>query len=508
MRLQLLAGAALSAAAIAVTAPASYAAPDCPDADCTVRIVSPLDGETLPTGLPKFAGIAEPGASVELIANFERSTVTADANGRWTWFPAAPLGEGSQRIAARSAGKTSEILLNIDSLPPAIEIQSPQANAVRTAVNLIARGQIELGATLELTLDDQRIEATIDAEGRWVHIGASALADGTHVLIAKARDSAGNVSAQKTAFRVDRNAPAINITSPLPGFYKDSPRGLAGVGEPGSTVRVVGPSLDAQLVVPANGRWHVDVANLPDGHHHFRVVATDSVGWSADDRIELIVDSVPPALAVSTDLDKPLADALVRFRGVAEPGVHITVETEAGVIGEDQVPATGRWEVVGYEPLLDGLHGILITATDRAGNATWMMTSAIVDTIAPVLQLSELFEGDNGQVSLTGFAEPRSMVDVLVAGEVLAMTTADATGQWRAEVQVAETGSIDLEIVAVDVAGNTSETRHRMNRSTETTDGPDAGCSGGGNGLTMGFALLALLGLVTLRRTSTAGTKV
>jgi MYXO-CTERM domain-containing protein len=75
-------------------------------------------------------------------------------------------------------------------------------------------------------------------------------------------------------------------------------------------------------------------------------------------------------------------------------------------------------------------------------------------------------------------------------------------------VQLAETGSFDIELVAVDAAGNTSEARHRLSRSVETTDGPNAGCSGGSSGLPMGFALLALVGLVALRRTSTAGRPV
>ena len=497
MKLHRLTGAASLAAAILV-GPAAVAAPDCFENDCDVRIVSPPDGSLLSTSMPKFFGYAAPNAEVELIANCERHLITADAEGRWVWAPAAPLNDGVQRIAARADNKTSEINLEIDTLPPAVTILSPVADSTRTALNLVARGQVEPGAELEVTLDGEPVEVTVDPDGTWIHVGAREVIDGDHAITAIARDRAGNFSATKVGFHVDRRAPAVHISSPRAGFIASAPNAIAGFAESGAKLRIQGPGVDTELVVPASGRWVHPLPPVGEGNHHYRVVATDSVGWSAEDMVEVVVDTTAPALAVAQTFDRPVSESLLRLSGSAEPNSVVTIETELGEIGSDKVSATGRWEVVTHEPLPDGLHGLVITSTDRAGNATFMMTSVLVDTIAPLLDLNDIF--DSGKtIKVSGFAEPRALVDVYVNDEVAAMTLAGGDGRWTAEV-VAPEGLVNLEVVALDAAGNTTTLTHRLRSSQTEVAAVDGGCSGSGQAPALMVALLSLFGLALRRQ--------
>lgn len=492
MKLHHLTGAASFAAAILV-GQAGHAAPDCFEGDCDVRIVYPPAGSLISTPSPKFFGYASPHSEVELIANCERSVVTADADGRWVWTPTSPLNDGRQRVAAKANDKTSEIVLEVDTLAPTVSILSPVADSTRTALNLVARGQFEPGSELQVSLDGEPVEVHLEADGTWVHVGAREMLDGDHTLMAIARDRAGNLSATKVGFRVDRRAPAVHIASPRGGFVAEAPNAIVGFAEAGSNIRLMGPGLEADLVVPSSGRWTYPLQGLGDGAHHFRVIATDSVGWSADDTVEVIVDTVPPALAVAQSFDRPTPESLLRLSGSAEPNSRVTVETEFGEIGADQVSATGRWEVIAHDVLPDGLHAVVITSTDRAGNATWMMTSVLVDTVAPMLELNDLYDAGD-KVTISGWAEPRAMIDVLVEGEVAAMTLAGGDGRWVAEVVVPE-GNVNLEVIALDSAGNTSTLTHRLTRSAVSEGTVEGGCTGGGQAPGIILSLMTLVGL-------------
>ena len=349
-----------------------------------------------------------------------------------------------------------------------------------------------------MTLDGEPVEVTVDPDGTWIHVGAREVMDGDHAITAIARDRAGNFSATKVGFHVDRRAPAVHISSPRAGFIASAPNAIAGFAESGAKLRIQGPGVDTELVVPASGRWVHPLPPVGEGNHHYRVVATDSVGWSAEDMVEVVVDTTAPALAVAQTFDRPVSESLLRLSGSAEPNSVVTIETELGEIGSDKVSATGRWEVVTHEPLPDGLHGLVITSTDRAGNATFMMTSVLVDTIAPLLDLNDIF--DSGKtIKVSGFAEPRALVDVYVNDEVAAMTLAGGDGRWTAEV-VAPEGLVNLEVVALDAAGNTTTLTHRLRSSQTEVAAVDGGCSGSGQAPALMVALLSLFGLALRRQ--------
>ncbi|MEC7524213.1 MAG: Ig-like domain-containing protein [Myxococcota bacterium] len=64
-----------------------------------VSIVSPTDGAELGVDPPTIAGTAAPGATIEIrIDGVLVATVTADVEGRWSYTPDAPLGDGEHVV--------------------------------------------------------------------------------------------------------------------------------------------------------------------------------------------------------------------------------------------------------------------------------------------------------------------------------------------------------------------------------------------------------------------------
>ena len=68
-----------------------------------LRIISPTSNGDVATDLPTFTGTASPGATIILTIHsteYPPVTVTADADGNWTYTPTAPLEPGQHTVTA------------------------------------------------------------------------------------------------------------------------------------------------------------------------------------------------------------------------------------------------------------------------------------------------------------------------------------------------------------------------------------------------------------------------
>jgi hypothetical protein len=133
----------------------------------------------------------------ETEAGFARTNVAGD----WSFTPATALSEGFHQavaIATDSAGNASapspaQYLL-LDTVPPAApEVHSPKA-IVNTLEPTIG-GLAEAESTVTVWLDGMEVgTALADETGAWHFTPATALADGHHLAVAIAMDTAGNTS--------------------------------------------------------------------------------------------------------------------------------------------------------------------------------------------------------------------------------------------------------------------------------------------------------------------------
>ena len=249
--------------------------------------------------------------------------------------------------------------------------------------------------------------------------------DGPLTVTAVATDAAGNTATATRVLTVDTLAPAVAITTIEGGDdlinAAEAAGGVtvSGTAEIGSTLTVDG----VPVTVDAGGAWTTSVTPAGDGPLTVTAVATDLAGNTATDTRVLTIDTLAPAVAITTieggdDLiNAAEAAGGVTVSGTAEIGSTLTV---------DGVPVTvdssGAW-TTSVTPAGDGPLTVTAVATDAAGNTATDTRVLTIDTAPPAVAITTIEGGDD----LINAAEAAGGVDgVRDGGDRL-----DADGERR-----------------------------------------------------------------------------
>lgn len=240
--------------------------------------------------------------------------------------------------------------------------------------------------------------------------GAQPLPDGTYdvdlVMIEPGED---DFRAFMFTMLVDTTPPGPALAPSLPSRFDTGLQSidkltslrdfsLTGSAEPGTTVQVAidgrtrGPRRTPPALVAFNGAYTVDVRNAPRGEHEYSIVQTDLAGNESvpGATIAITVDDRSPPRPrnlrlVADDIRETRKGLVVantrrpRIVGVGVPGQRFLIEVDGeplinGVVLSDgslsgQIPARPNGppgkRVFG---LTDGLHDIIATQSDTAGN--------------------------------------------------------------------------------------------------------------------------------------------
>ena len=208
-------------------------------------------------------------------------------------------------------------------------------------------------------------------------------------MTATLTDTAGNASPDSTTtlVTVDTVAPAVAITTieggddPINAAEAAGGIDVSGTAEIGSTLTVNGVA----VTVDASGGWTISVAPpAVDGPLTVAAVATDAAGNTATATHELTVDTLPPAVAITTieggdDLiDAAEAAGGITVSGTAEIGATLTVNGAPVT-----VDASGNW-TTSVVPAGNGPLTVTAVATDAAGNSA-TATHALTVTGSDIL---------------------------------------------------------------------------------------------------------------------------
>lgn len=462
-------------------------APSSPLADGTTIVavakdaagnISPSTSATVDATVPEAPGMApSSGAIIFGTGEADATVILTDGNGNaigqtvvspdgtWDFVPASPLADGTavSAVAQDAAGNASPpATTTVDGIAPnAPDIDVTNGNEVT--------GTAEPNSSLMLVDGNGNSigETTVDGDGNWSFTPDMPLPDGT-VVLATARDAAGNVSPQSNT-TVDSSAPADPTIDPTNGSV------VTGTAEPNSTVVLMDGTgntfaaftpqssarsftvFSASSAVPdlglplgevtadAQGNWtFTPLLPLPDGTVVV-AVSVDAAG-NVSGPVSTTVDGVPPAIPT---ID-PTTGLLLE--GTAEPGVTLFLSDPLGnPIGETSADDDGNWVFV---PNLALPHDTIVevVAVDAAGN-TSLPASATVDAIAPI---APIVEPSSGRI-LAGTAEPGTTV-ILTDGFGIPLGEAivDDNGVWSFTPTMPLPDATVVEAIAVDAAGNTS----------------------------------------------------
>ncbi|MEH0888533.1 Ig-like domain-containing protein, partial [Enterobacter sp. UNJFSC 003] len=158
----------------------------------TVQFTSKVQGNMTDDPAPTLTGTAEAGSTVTIYDGTSvLGTVTANAEGEWSYTPTTNLVEGTHSITATATDAAGNVSESSDSWNFILDITAPNVGISDNSADSLA-GQSEPGAlvTVETTNGD-KFTAVANEDGRWI-ITPNPIAAGESGKI-YATDPAGNV---------------------------------------------------------------------------------------------------------------------------------------------------------------------------------------------------------------------------------------------------------------------------------------------------------------------------
>ncbi|UDG01711.1 Ig-like domain-containing protein [Enterobacter cloacae] len=390
------------------------------------------NGGTTDDANPTFNGSAEPGSRVDIYDNGEHiGSTIADDNGAWQFTPTTPLPEGEHHItttATDEAGNTGpesdDFVLVTDYTPPVASSDVLNITSVMDDVGG-RQGNVASG---EITDDSKPVINGIGEAGSTVFV-YSTDANGKHLLGSAVVNSEGT-------WRLALDTPLVEGLNQLTLETQDA------VGN-----RVVGeaPSYDITVLIPV----------------------------STEPSINSVVDNAEPHVG-PMQKGETTNDTTPTLSGSAAPGDVVSILDNGKVIGTVKADSSGKWSFTPDTALADGQHTFTVTATDAAGNARTSGTFPIViDTAAPSpaenIVINDNVGDKQGPVgpgdttddqspTLSGEAEPGSVVDIYDNDEKIGSVIVDDEGKWSytPDKPLAK-GDHEITTTVTDPSGNTSE---------------------------------------------------
>ncbi len=235
-----------------------------------VVISSPSNDEAINETEPVIVGKTRPNLDVEIIVtddsgNTTTATVSADANGDWSYTSAA-LSEGEYTVEASVSNMgntaTDQIDFEVDLTPPSLTLDQGDGDLVADDRPEIS-GTTEPGATVEISVDGAAsVTVTADENGDFTFRPTDALSEGSHDFEVTARDEAGNETSESVSLEVDTTPPMLSIESPTEGeeVDADSPVAVRGTADPGAVVRIfVNGTEVTTATADENGQWSAEI---------------------------------------------------------------------------------------------------------------------------------------------------------------------------------------------------------------------------------------------------------
>lgn len=407
---------------------------------------------------------------------------------------AVAVGNGSL-FNGRAFARNGALTMDADefySAPPIVTITGG-TTAYTTTMNPTISGTTDVAAPalVTVTINGQTL-TTAPSAGAWF-VTPPTVPNGVYPVTATATDGAGNVGAASQTLTVDTVLPVVSIDGGATLATSDPTPTISGVSDVtvGTRVRI---TVDAQALVAlvqSGGTWNVTPAALLDGAHTVALSVSDPAGNEGVDTQQLTVDTTAPAVTITGGAAALSNDPTPLLEGTAAipAGMTVTVdladETLVAVVGTD-----GSWTATAAF-LADGVHRIVMTTADVAGNNARVTQWLTIDTIAPAMTIT------GGATATTTALTPTvlgtsndpagSTVTVTIAGQ--AMTTlVQSTGTWNATPTLVGLGAWPVVASASDAAGNVGTATQTL---TITTPLPTGSAALNGSAATVGTRLRA-----------------
>ncbi len=399
-----------------------------------VTITQPAAGAAVGGAFQVIVTVRDPLSAVTAVA------VSLDGG---AWQPAAPADPtaGTYRLAltgvaagahtltaqatdaAGNSAQSAAVAVTVSSAPPVITITGvAQGGLYDTAVTPV----------VTITAATATYSATVTLDGQPFTSGTAVAAPGSHTLAAAVTDAAGNQASASVTFTIDTTPPAITITGVAQG-------GLYNTAV--TPVVTVTDAYSATQTITLNGQpFASGTAVTAAGSYTLAVTATDAAGNQASASVTFAIDKTPPVISVT---------------GVGTGGVYGTTVTPVVTVtdshpGTQTITLNGQTFTSGTPVSAEGSYTLAVSATDAAGNQSSLTVTFALDKTPPVITVGGVTNG----ATYTAPVTPVVTVTDAHPGTV----TATLNGQpFVSGTQVSAAGNYQLQVAAVDAAGNQSQ---------------------------------------------------
>ncbi|HDR1954709.1 TPA: Ig-like domain-containing protein [Enterobacter hormaechei] len=446
-------------------------------------------------------------------------TTTVDASGKWSvGVPASDISaltDGTVTLSAtitdsagNSSTQTHDVVVNTASVALTVNTLSGDdvINAAEAGASLVINGssaQFANGTQVTVTLNGKSYTATIQSDGAWqttvpaADVGA--LADGARYQVTvSAQDSAGNSASATHTLSVDTTAPVISVNTlsgddVLNAAEAQQPLTVHGSSsaEAGQTVTVTLGGKTYTALVANNGTWtldvpSVDLAALSQGALTVTASVNDKAGNSGQTTHTLTVDTVAPAVTISTVADDDIVNNAEQLAGqtisgttTAEQGQTVTVSFN-GHSYQATVAANGSWSVFvpgrDFLGLTDGNYTLSATVSDKAGNPGSTTHNVTLNGDVPNIAINTFAQDDivsaaeHGTplvISGTTDAQTGQTVTITLNGKTYTAIV-QADGRWSYTVgsadvtALADGGSYVINAQVSNAIGNSASDNHTV----------------------------------------------
>ncbi|HCM9122434.1 TPA: Ig-like domain-containing protein [Enterobacter hormaechei subsp. oharae] len=462
---------------------------------------------------------ASVGDKLVITIGSNQYTTTVDASGKWSvGVPASDISaltDGTVTLSAtitdsagNSSTQTHDVVVNTASVALTVNTLSGDdvINAAEAGASLVINGssaQFANGTQVTITLNGKSYTATIQSDGSWTTTvpaaDVGALADGARYQVTvSAQDSAGNSASATHTISVDTTAPVISVNTlsgddVLNAAEAQQPLTVHGSSsaEAGQTVTVTLGGKTYTALVANDGTWTLDVpaadlANLSEGALTVTASVNDKAGNNGQTTHTLTVDTVAPAVTISTVADdniinnaEQLAGQTISGTTTAEQGQTVTVSFN-GHSYQATVAANGSWSVFvpgrDFLGLSDGDYTLTATVSDKAGNPGSTTHNVTLNGDVPTIAINTFAQDDivnaaeHGTplvISGTTDAPTDQTVTITLNGKTYTATVQN-DGTWSYTVgsadvtALADGGSYVINAQVSNAIGNSASNNHTV----------------------------------------------
>jgi len=427
----------------------------------SISISSPTEGQVLAsTSLVIEWSGSDSGSGIDHYEIRMDSSPWTDV-GTQTSYAFTDLNQGSHSVQVKAHdcsgnNATDSASFQVDTLAPQLIITSPLNGSVTNVTSVSVEWT---GSDSGTGIDYYHLRLD---QGSWSYMGVQTfhactdLTEGEHTVEVRAVDGANNYVIEVVSLSIDSISPVVTISSPQDGAVLDQLTFTA------SWTATDSGGIDRYEVRVDDGQWTdfgvqlTTSLTLDEGEHTVEVRAFDNAGNCDSDSV-----------GIELDVTDPLVNILDPSEGEIFNSSQLAVswwgsDSGSGIDHYEIRIDGGSWSSLGMGTstqldLDDGVHTVEVRAMDHAGNSGNDAITIIVDTAAPIVDITspsaQYINSSSVTLEWQGSDQGKGISayhlyldDLLVQSGV----------QTSYQLQSIPDGWHHLELVAEDLAGNTA----------------------------------------------------